>query len=92
MCDMPEPCKFPFLDTCRKKFLWTYKEGDLNLHPVGDMEKFPHALGFKGLDPFFRCSMQGLCFKAIEEDGGDKRPVRLKFACEADGVPSPDLH
>ena len=24
-CDMLEPCKFPSLDSCRKRFLWTYK-------------------------------------------------------------------
>ena len=34
VCDMPEPCKFPFLDTCLKRFLWTHKEVDLAPHPV----------------------------------------------------------
>ena len=36
---------------------WTHKEGDLALHPVvgfalqvGDVEKFPQALGFKPPD------------------------------------------
>ena len=59
-CDMPEPCKFPSLDSCQKRFLWTKKEVDLAPHPVvglalqvADTEKFPHALGFEGLDPFF---------------------------------------
>ena len=62
-CDMPKPCQFPSLDSwqsCQKRFLWTHKDVDLNLHPVldlvlhvGDTEKFPHALGFKSLDPFF---------------------------------------
>ena len=28
-CDMPEPCKFPFLDSCRKR-----KGVDLAPHPV----------------------------------------------------------
>ena len=23
-CDMPEPCKFPSLDNCQKRFLWTH--------------------------------------------------------------------
>ena len=27
-CDMPEPCKFPSLDSCQKRFLWTHKEVD----------------------------------------------------------------
>ena len=78
-CDMPEPCTFPPLDSCQKRFLWTHKEVDLTLHPVaghalqvGDAEKFPRALGFEKLDLIFRVSKQGLCFKATEEDGGDK--------------------
>ena len=29
-CDMPEPCKFPSLDSCQKTFLWTHKEVDLD--------------------------------------------------------------
>ena len=33
-CDMPEPCKFPSLDSCQKRFLWTHKEVDLAPHPV----------------------------------------------------------
>ena len=43
-----------------KRFLWTHKEVDLAPHPVvglvlqvGDTEKFPHALGFESVDPFF---------------------------------------
>ena len=27
-CDMPEPCMFPSLDSCQKKFLWTHKRAD----------------------------------------------------------------
>ena len=59
-------------------------EADLALHPVvglalqvGDAEKFPQALGFKSLGPFFRVSKQGPCFTAIEEEGGVKRLVTL---------------
>ena len=59
--DMPKPCKFPSLDSCQKRFLWTHKEADLALHPVvglvlqaGDAEEFPQAPGFEGLDPFLR--------------------------------------
>ena len=36
-CDMPKPCKFPSLDSCQKRFLWTYKEVDLAPHPVVDL-------------------------------------------------------
>ena len=76
--------KFPSLDSCRKRFLWTHKEVDLALHPVSGLvlqrnsaEKFSQALGFESLDPYFRASRQGSCFTAIEEDGGDKRLVKL---------------
>ena len=63
-----------------------HKGVDLALHPVvglvlqvGDAEKFPQALGFEGLGPFFRVSKQGPCFTAREEDGGDKRLVELEL-------------
>ena len=97
VCDMPEPCKFPSLDSCQKRFLWTNKGVDLAPHQVvglvlqvGDAEKFPQAIGFEGLDPFLGVSKQGPCFTAIEEDGGDKRLVQLELACEADGGAPPD--
>ena len=76
-CDMPEPCKFPSLDSCQERFLWTHKGVALTPHPVvglvlqvGDAEKFPQALVFEGLNPFPRVSKQDLCFTAIEEDRG----------------------
>ena len=57
-CDTPEPGKFPSLDNCQKRFLWTYMEVDLAPHPVfglvlqvGDVE-FPQSLGFESLDPY----------------------------------------
>ena len=93
---MPEPCKFPSLDSYQRRCLWTPKQVDLAPHPVvglvlqvGDAEKFPHVLGFERLDSFYRVSKQGPCFTAIEEDGGDKRLVELELACEADGVVPP---
>ena len=33
-CDMPEPCKFPPLDSCQKRFLWSLREADLAPHAV----------------------------------------------------------
>ena len=33
-CDMPEPCKFSFLDSCQKRFPWTHKEVGHAPHPV----------------------------------------------------------
>ena len=33
-CDVPKQCKFPFLDSCQKRFLWMHKEDNLALHPV----------------------------------------------------------
>ena len=82
----------------QKRFLWIHKEVDLAPHPVvglvlhvGDTEKFPHALGFESLDPFFyRISNQGPCSTAVEEDGGDKRLVELEPACKADSIAPPD--
>ena len=69
-CDMPEPCKFPSLDSCQKRFLWTHKEVDLAPHPVvglvlqvEDAEKFPQALSFESLDPFFHSQQAGSIFK-----------------------------
>ena len=45
-CDMPEPCKFPSIDSCQRRFLWTDTEVDLASHSVvglvlqvGDAEK-----------------------------------------------------
>ena len=60
VCDMPEPCKFPSLDTCQRRFLRTHREVDLASHIVviglvlqmRDAEKFPQALGFEGWDIF----------------------------------------
>ena len=86
VCDMPEPCKFPSLGSCQKRFAWTHKGVDLAPHPVvgfvlqaGDAEKFPQALGFEGLDPFLGVSEQGPCFTAIEESGGDRKQRGLYF-------------
>ena len=58
-CEVPKPCKFPSLDGCQNRFLRTHKEVDLAPHPdvglaIQDAEKFPKALGFKSLDPFFQ--------------------------------------
>ena len=94
---MPEPRQFPSSDSCQKRILWAHKKIDLAPHPavglvlqVGDAEKFPQALVFDSLDPFFGVSKQGPCFKAVEEDGGDKKLIQLELACKADGVAPPD--
>ena len=80
--DMPKPYKFPFLDSCKKRFLQTHNEVDLALRPivgrvfqVGNTEKFPMHLASKAWILFFRVSKQGPCFTVTEEDGGDKRLV-----------------
>ena len=62
-CDIPEPCKFPSLDSCKKSFLWTHKEVGLELK-VEDAEKFPDVLGLESLGPFVRVSTQGPGFTA----------------------------
>ena len=53
-CDMPEPCKFPSLDSSHKRFLRIIKEVDLDPHPVAglmlqveDAQTFSQALGFE---------------------------------------------
>ena len=33
-CDMPEPCKFPSLESCQKRFLWRHREVDFALISV----------------------------------------------------------
>ena len=32
-CDIPEPCQFPSLYSCQKRFQWTHKKVDLAQHP-----------------------------------------------------------
>ena len=56
---------------------------------VADTEKYPHLLGLKSLDSFFRAIQQASCFTAAGEDGGDKRLVELELACKADGIAPP---
>ena len=92
-----EPCHFPSLGSCQRRFPWTQKEVDLVPHPVvglmfqkGDAEKCPQALGFEGLDPFFRVNKQGPCFTSIKEDGGDKRLVQLELVYETEDVALPN--
>ena len=36
-CDVPGPRKFPFPDSCQKRFLWTHKEVDHAPHPVVEL-------------------------------------------------------
>ena len=72
--DMPEPCEFPSLDSCQKRFFWARKEVDVALHPFAafllqerDAEKFPQARGRQSLDLLLRVSKRGPCLTAIEE-------------------------
>ena len=91
---MPDPCKFLSLDSCQKRILWTHEEVDLAPHPVaglvlqaGDTEKFPQALGFESLGPFFQNQRAGAMFHSHR--GGwrdDKRLVQLELAHKADGA------
>ena len=57
---------------------------------VRGAEKFPQALGFECLGPLFEVSQLGPCFTAKEEDGGDKRLVKLEYAGETDGIAQTD--
>ena len=80
-CDMPETCKFPSLDSCQKRFLWTHKEADLALHPVVGLEL---QIGDAWI--LFSISVYSPCFTAIEDNGSDKRLAQLELACKTDGV------
>ena len=78
-CDIPEPCEFPSIFSCQKRFLRTHEESDLAPHPVvglalqvGDAEKLPQALGLEGPDPYPRVSKQGT--RAL----GNKRVALVK--------------
>ena len=69
VCDMPRPSKFLSFDSCQNRFLWTHEEIDLASNPVvsrvlqvGYVGKFPQALGFKSLDPFFQSWQAGSMF------------------------------
>ena len=66
-CDMSKPCKFPSLDSCQNRFMWTHKEVDIAPHLVvslvlqeEDAEEFPQALdliplrGFGKQDFYFQ--------------------------------------
>ena len=46
--DMPKPSKFPCLDSCQKRFLWSHEEVDLALHPIVDLVLHPerHFQGY----------------------------------------------
>ena len=82
------------------RFLWTHKEVDLVPHPavglvlqVGDTDKFPQALAFESLDPFFfffSVTKQGPRFTVVDEDRDDERLVELELACKADGIAPPE--
>ena len=55
VCDMPEPCKFPSLDICQKRFLWTHMEVDLVPHLVVGLvlqEEDAERFQVESLDPF----------------------------------------
>ena len=85
--DMPKPCRIPFLDICRKSYLWAHKVADLALHQVVDLElyvrdveKFPQTLGMKRMDSFLRGCKQGPCLTATQEDKGDERLLWLEHA------------
>ena len=74
--------------------LWTHKDVDLAPNLVVDLVlpvgarcgEVSSGTRFRKPGSFFRVNKQGPYFTAIEEDGGDKRFVRLEFAWEAESV------
>ena len=76
--------------------MWAHSEIDLARYPVvclmfyvGGAKKCSKALGLESLDPFLSVSRQGPRLTTIMEGGGDRRPVQLDLACEADGGAAP---
>ena len=68
-CDMPEPCKFPSLDSCQRRSLWTHKEVDFAPHQVvglvlqvGDTEIFLIHLVLTAYRSFFQSQQTGSMF------------------------------
>ena len=84
--DTPKLCRFLSLDSCQKKFLWTYKDVDLAPHhsrwccaPSETNGKVFSCTWFWKPGSFlFRFSWQGPCFTAVLEDEGDRILVVLK--------------
>ena len=75
--DMLEPSKFPSLDSCQRKFLWTHKEVDLAPYPiVGLVLQVRDAFGIWFQKPGQSSSKVQT---STEDNVGDKRLVRLNL-------------
>ena len=92
-CDMPKTCKFPFLDSYQKMFLWTHKEVYLAPHPVvglvlqvGDAGKFLQALGFESLDPLFQSHQSTPTADGRPRSASDARIFRVPRVCSQEEV------
>ena len=93
-CDMPEQCKFPFLESCQKRFLWAHNEVEFISRwccaPSRRYGEVSSNTWFRRPGSFFQSQQAGSCFTAVEEDGGNKRHVEVELARKGDGVASPD--
>ena len=72
---MLEPCNFPSLQSCQKRFLRAHEEVDLAPHSVvglvfqvGETEKFTQAHGLDSLDLSFGITKRIPCLTAIKEN------------------------
>ena len=72
--DVPEPCEFPSLVSCQRRFLWAHKEVDLAPHPIvglalqiGDAEKL-HTVSKYWLGSFSQSQQAG---SMSESHGGE---------------------
>ena len=95
--NVPKPCEFLSLYSCQKRFFRPTREfillrtQALVLCSKWKMRRnFLRHLVSKACALFLRLRKQGPCFSAIEENGGNRRPVELELACEANGVASTD--
>ena len=89
--DMPEPCKFPSLDSCQKRFLWTQKEDNLTPHPivghvlqVADAEKFLQAFRIESLGPFSQ-NVQEVSMSHNHRGERTEKKVKLREPGKYDG-------
>ena len=68
MCDMPEPCEFPSLDSCQKRFLWTHKEVDHAPHPVFGRHEYMHIYLCNVSRPITEITLQGFAWSSAGPD------------------------
>ena len=78
-CDVPEPCKFPSLDSCQKRFLWIHKEVDLAPHPVVGDNSALHNEEEKMAATTPRLQQQGPLLPTLQRKGREDPVIQLRL-------------